>query len=94
MALVVYSVLSDTLALLEDAMLSTFAILCRYSFVPVTARKNQPSSYRFIQANQRNSWTIHDWTSQIPLVVALSTENNQDVINITEINTKNSNIEI
>ena len=51
-------------------------------FISVTARKNQPSSYRFTQANQRNPWTILDWTSQIPLTVAFSSENNLDVINL------------
>ena len=42
----------------------------------VTARKNRPFSYRFTQANQKNSWTILDWTSQIPHKVAFSSENN------------------
>ena len=28
------------------------------------------------QANQRNSWTIPDWTSQIPLKVTFPSENN------------------
>ena len=51
------------------------------SLICVTTRKNQPSSYRFTQANQRNSWTIIDWTSQIPLIAAFSSENNQDVMN-------------
>ena len=34
------------------------------------------------QANQRNSITIIDWTSQIPLKVAFPSGNNQDVINL------------
>ena len=46
-----------------------------------TARKSQPSSYRFTQVNQRNSLTILDRTSQISLKVAFSSENNQVFIN-------------
>ena len=34
------------------------------------------------QANQRNSITVIDWTSQIPLKVAFASGNNQDVINL------------
>ena len=30
---------------------------------------------------QSNCWTTLDWTSQIPLKVVFSSENNQDVIN-------------
>ena len=46
----------------------------------VTTKKNQPSPYRFTQANQRNSWTILDLPSQIPLKGAFSSNNNQDAI--------------
>ena len=42
----------------------------------VTAKGNWPSSYRFTQVNQRNIWTILDWTSQIPLKIMFSSENN------------------
>ena len=35
--------------------------------INVTANKNQPSSYRFTQVNQRNLWSLLDSTSQIPL---------------------------
>ena len=42
----------------------------------VTARKNRPFSYKFTLANQRNSWTFLNWTSQIPLKVAFPLENN------------------
>ena len=42
----------------------------------VTANENQSSSYKFTQANQRNPWTILDWTSQIPLKVTPCSENN------------------
>ena len=51
----------------------------RFNIHVVTARKNQPSSYRFTQANQRNSWTVLDWTSQISLKVAFSSENKLEV---------------
>ena len=44
--------------------------------VNVTLNKNRPSSYRFTQANQRNTWTTLDWTSQIPLEIIFSSENN------------------
>ena len=46
----------------------------------VTANENQPSSYRFTQVNQRNLWTLLDWTSQNPLKIMFSSENNQDVV--------------
>ena len=42
----------------------------------VTANKDQPSSYRFTQVNQRNLWTILDWTFQIPLKVTFSSKYN------------------
>ena len=41
----------------------------------VTARKNQPSSYRFTQANQRNFGQFLSGLP-IPLIVAYSSENN------------------
>ena len=49
-----------------------FILICITDEPPIniTTRKNQPSSYRFTLANQRNSWTILDWTSQNPLIVA------------------------
>ena len=52
-----------------------------YFFGVVTAKKNRPDFDRFTQANQRNSWAILDWSSQIPLKEAFSSENKQDVIN-------------
>ena len=42
----------------------------------VTDTKNRPSSYRFTQANQRNSWSILDLTSEIPLKVAFFLDSN------------------
>ena len=42
----------------------------------VTSRKNGPSPYTFTHANQRNAWASLDWTSQIPLKVVFSSENN------------------
>ena len=42
----------------------------------VTAKGNRPSSYGFTRVNQRNLWTILDWTSQIPLKQMFPSENN------------------
>ena len=61
-----------------SVLLKTMLATC--SIGDVTARKNQPSSYRFTEANQRTSCTILDYTSQISLKVAFSLENYQDVI--------------
>ena len=43
--------------------------VCMYVCMCVTA-------YGFTQINQRNLWTILDWTSQIPLQMMFSSENN------------------
>ena len=65
----------------KSIKLIQFIIICICMYIPddppinVTARKNQTSTYRFTQANQRNSWTVFAWTSQIPLKVAFSLEN-------------------
>ena len=49
----------------------------------VTTRKNQPSSYRFTQANKKNGYTVSTGLPKFLLyrLVAFSSENNKDVIN-------------
>ena len=65
---------SSCLMLYRPIIQKSIAQLIR--MVIVTGNKNRPFSYRFTQVNQRNLWTMLDWTSQIPLKVTFSSENN------------------
>ena len=62
----------STLSLTYRTSSSIIALQGSNIYVSQAIRIGPGSSYRLIQAKQRNSWSVLDWTSQIPLKVTFS----------------------